>query len=552
MDHESQRRLDELFEAFSIVAEDSYIFLCNMKYDYSRWSKNAVDFFGLPGEYMENAGGLWEEHIHPDDRAEYNDSIEKIFSNKDHQHDLQYRAQSADGSYVVCTCRGIVLKNEEGLPAYFGGSIRVHGAASYIDPVTGLRSLYGFFEDLRTMFRKKDTGIIAEIGISNFSDYNDLHGYSFGNRILQSFARLLLQKFADKGEVYRMDGTKFAVITHSMTLDEIKDTYSEIHDYVGSSFYVDGHKVTVTINAGDMVVDNFDITDKIVYTCLRYAYYESKNTNMGELVTFVDGINDNNRLMLNKLNTIRSSVLEDCSGFFLCYQPIMHADSGRLKGVEALLRWKNDTYGTVPPIQFIPVLEQDAVFPVLGMWILKQAMTDGIRLIEKYPDIIVNINLSYAQLKSIGFVDDVLMLLKLTGLPPRNLCLEITERCRLVNTGLLYDIITIFRSHGIKIALDDFGTGYSTLEIIRELEVDTVKIDRSFVKDIEHSRTDQITLKCISDLASSFNADVCVEGVETKEMQDFIKQYNVSSLQGYYYSKPVTIEEFLSNEYERS
>ncbi|MBR5361215.1 MAG: EAL domain-containing protein, partial [Lachnospiraceae bacterium] len=306
-----------------------------------------------------------------------------------------------------------------------------------------------------------------------------------------------------------------------------------------------------TINAGDMLVDNFDITDKIVYTCLRYAYYESKNVHMGDLVTFVDGVNDNSRITLNKLNTIRDSILDGCIGFFLCYQPIMHADTGRLKGVEALIRWKNDTFGVVPPIQFIPVMEQDAVFPVLGKWILKQAMTDGKLMINKYPDIIVNINLSYAQLKSIGFIEDVLALIRETGFPASNLCLEITERCRLVNTALLYDIVTIFRSHGIKIALDDFGTGYSTLEILRELEVDTVKIDRGFVKDIEHSMVDQVTLKCISDLASSFNADVCVEGVETKEMQDFIRRYNVSSLQGYYYSKPVTIDEFLSSDFER-
>lgn len=549
IDSESKRRLNALYEAFSTVAQDAYVFLCNMKYDYSRWSKNAVDFFGLPGEYMENAGSIWEEHIHPEDRADYHASINRIFTNAANGHDMQYRARAVDGSYVVCTCRGVVMMGEDGKPLYFGGSIKNHGISSYIDSITGLRSLYGFFEDLEAMFKKNDAGIILELGISNFANYNDLHGYSFGNRILQSFAGLLSQRFANTGAVYRLDGTKFAVITHTLSLDEIKDIYQDIHDYVRSSFFVDGRKVAVTINAGDMLVDNFDITEKIVYTCLRYSYYESKKLHMGDLVTFVDGVNDNNRITLNKLDTIRNSVLDDCSGFFLTYQPIMYADSLKLKGVEALLRWKNDTYGLVPPIQFIPVLEQDAVFPILGKWILKQAMTDGRRLMERYPDIIININLSYAQLKTIGFVEEVLTLLGETGLPARNLCLEITERCRLVNKELLYDIITIFRSKGIKIALDDFGTGYSTLEILRELEVDTVKIDRGFVMNIETSSADQATLKCVSELASSFNADVCVEGVETVEMQDFIRQYRVSSLQGYYYSKPVPLDEFMSREF---
>ncbi len=549
MDKDRLEQLNQLFEAFSIIAEGSYVFVAYMPDNYSRWSKSAVDYFGLPSEYMSKAGEIWEEHVHPDDRDEYRESIEAIFNGTGLTHDLQYRARAVDGSYCVCTCRGTVIRSTEGDPIFFAGAIKNHGLSSYIDSNTGLRSLYGFFEDLRTMFWKKNDGIIVQIGISNFSTFNDIHGYSFGNRILQSFARLLQKKFENNGAVYRMDGTKFAVITHTLSMEDVESIYSDIHHYVSDDFYVDDQKINLLINAGDILVDNFDINDKIVYSCLKYAYYESKNSHMGQLYTFKDALNENNRLMLEKLNVIRGSIDNDCRGFFLCYQPIMFANSHKLKGVEALIRWKDEKYGIVPPIQFIPVLEQDAVFPSLGRWILKQAMTDGMRLIKDHPGLIMNINLSYAQLEKDGFVNDVLMLLNETGFPAENLCLEITERCRLIDTNLLYNMITLFHDHGIKIALDDFGTGYSTLGILRDLPIDTVKIDRAFVKNIESSKVDQITVKTISDLAEAFDAEVCVEGVETSSMVEHLEKYNVSSLQGYYYSKPIPIEEFIMKDF---
>ena len=549
MDQEKKKKLDELFEAFSVVAEGAYVYLCDMTDDLSRWSRSAVNYFGLPGEYMENAGGIWEDHIHPDDREDYHHSIDMIFSGKDSGHDMQYRARTRDDNYVVCTCRGVVIKDIDGTPLYFGGAIKNHGIKSYVDTVTGLRSLYGFFEDLRAMFWKKDKGVILQLGISGFSSLNDVYGYSFGNRILQQLGRIVQNKFANAGSVYRMDGTKMVVISRTLSVEEVAERYSELQDEVSHDFYVDGELISLSLNAGLVVADNFDISDKTVYSCLKFAYSESKNRKLGDLVIFHDMLSHDNREVLEKINVIRNNVSEDCSGFYLCYQPIMFASSEKLKGMEALVRWKNDTYGTVPPNQFIPVLEQDTLFPKLGRWILKQAMTDGVRFLEKYPDMIMNVNLSYAQMEKDGFIKDVLELLDETGFPARNLCLEITERCRLLDMELLKDMVKIFRDNGIRIALDDFGTGYASLGILRELPVDTVKIDREYVKDVEKSKADQSTVRFISDLADAFSAEVCVEGVETADMKDFLKQYKVSSLQGYYYSKPVPSDEFLKMDF---
>lgn len=549
MDTSRLKRLDSMFETFSIIAEGNYVYLCDMKCDYSRWSKSAVDYFNLPDRYMRNAGTIWEEHIHPDDRESYRNSIDKIFSGQDKGHNMQYRAKSADGNYVVCTCRGAVIRDENGEPEYFAGAIKNHGSLSYIDTITGLRSLYGFFDDLKTLLWKKAKTTAVIIGITGFSIINDVYGYKFGNKVLRKFSNFIQNIFGNAGSVYRMDGTKFAILTRNMDKDEISVLYNELQEKVSHAFFIEEERISLSLNAGLMIIDDFDIASETVYSCLKYAYYESKNRRLGDMVIFENIQNDDNKKFMEKLNVIRNSVIENCEGFYLCYQPIMYADTEKLKGMEALVRWQNEKYGTVPPVQFVPVLEQDVLFPELGKWILRQAMTDGKIFLEKYPDFIMNVNISYAQLERSDFVSDVFSLLQETGFPPENLCLEITERCRLLDIDILNNMFRIFREHGIKIALDDFGTGFSSLGVLRTLPIDTVKIDREFVKDIEKSTSDQNTVKFISSLAGAFSAEVCVEGVETAQMRDFLRNYGIKSFQGYYYSKPIPMEELIKKEF---
>ena len=143
-------KLDSLYGAFAIMANGAYTYLTDIKHNYSRWSKEAVDYFGLPSEYMENAGDVWMENVHPDDRAVYAASIKELFGGKVSEHNLQYRARTKDGKYIVCTCRGVVIRDENGEPDYFGGTIKNNDTLSYFDDISNFRSLYGFLEDLQS------------------------------------------------------------------------------------------------------------------------------------------------------------------------------------------------------------------------------------------------------------------------------------------------------------------------------------------------------------------------------------------------------------------
>ena len=217
-----KRKLDSIFEAFSIVSGGNYVYVCDMKMDLSRWSKSAVEYFGLPSEYMENAQSIWSEHLHPLDRDYFNESIDAIFSGSGSDHMLEYRAKRLDGEYVICVCQGVVIQGDDGKPEYFCGSIRNHDSVSYIDDVTNLRSLYGFLDDIKAAFWKNKELDIVMIGVEEFSRTNDIFGYTFGNRALRKLGSLLMDFYKREGTLYRMDGTKFAIVTSRSSLPRLK------------------------------------------------------------------------------------------------------------------------------------------------------------------------------------------------------------------------------------------------------------------------------------------------------------------------------------------
>ena len=537
--------LDGLFKSFEVVSDGTYVYLCDMKYDFSRWSKNAVDTFGLPSEYMYGAGDIWESRIHPEDRAAYHKGIDDIFSGNAAGHDMQYRAMRVTGEYEVCTCRGVVIQDLNGEPDYFAGTIRNHGVQGHIDALTGLRNQYGFFEDLDGGIMRNTEFSVILFGISRFSEINEMYGYHFGNRVLQLYARKVFESVGNTGHTYRIDGTKFAVISNTLSISELKERYNRFRAFLHEGFQVDDRKILLDLHCGALRVDRFDVDSQTVYACLNFANEESKFRQQGNLVEFQNDLNEENHKRLEKLHAIRASIMRGYEGFFLLYQPVVDAQTERLIGAEALLRWKDDKYGVVPPDQFIPILESDPLFPELGEWIIRESVLAAKHMLKQDPDFVININLSYTQLEKPDFVDMVLNVLNELEYPPEHVCFEVTERCRLLDLELLKNVLTSLMSNGILVALDDFGTGFSSVGILKEIPVNIIKIDRGFVRKIEENELDRKLVKNIADLASIFSAKVCVEGIETKGMIDILRSYNVESFQGYYYAKPLQFEQFV-------
>ena len=543
--------LDCLFEGFSIIGDGNYIILQDMKLDVRRWSPTAVEVFDLPGEYVDNNEFDWLALIHKDDRNRYLECKAALLEGTLPYYEIQYRIRTKEGGYTLTTTKGFVIPDENGRPDFIGGVMQDHDILSHMDPVTGLRNQYGFFQDLSELMSEDKECVIMLIGIDKFTNINDMRGYNHGNHVLQEFGRMLKEFFAESGGVvYRMDGTKYTIIIRDSTEAAVVDLYHKLQYRLRSGFYVDAVRHNLIINGGLIKLDHFRVSEKTVYSCLNYAYNESKDQRHGDIATFQLSMNEDNRRALEKVNVIRDSVIDGCKGFYLCYQPIVDTHTERLKAMEALLRWRGDPYGEVPPYQFVPILEEDAIFPELGEWILRQAMKDGVRFLKRYPDVLMHVNLSYVQLEKEDFSDMLLRIIDELKFPTKNLCLEITEGCRLLDMNKLIAVIASLKERGIAFAIDDFGTGFASIDILKRLPANVVKIDREFIKDIDKSEQDRQALQRISELAAIYGSNVCAEGIETVEMRDIVRQYPVDTIQGFLYSRPLPFDAFMAKNFK--
>lgn len=537
--------LDKLYHAFEVVSEGSYVYLCDMKYDFSKWSAEAVQYFDLPSEYMYQAGDIWEQHIHPDDKENYHQSIADIFSGTDKGHDMQYRARDRMGRYVVCTCRGTVLLDADGSPDYFVGCIRNHGLVNSMDSLTGFQNQFGLFEHLNVLYSKQSKANIMMIGVGHFATVNEMWGYDFGNLVIHKLVQLLKERFRNEGVLYRVSGVTFVLLSSSLSLDEMKISYESLREEISEKLVIDGYRPNLRIYGSAMEIKEFQISPQAMFSCLEYAYNISKERKNGSLHIFNDEADENRTSLLTLINAIRKSIVNDCQGFMLYYQPIMNAKTGTLYGAEALLRWQTPAYGLVPPNRFIPIIENDPAFVQLGEWILRKALTDMKPVLDTYPDFEINVNVSFEQLRQDSFVSMVKQALDETGFSPRNLCLEITERCRLLDMTRLSAIVSDLRSIGVLFAIDDFGTGYSSMDILNQLKCEVIKVDKSFIDNVAKDANNAKLITVVSSLADIYGSKACVEGVETEEQCRIVKECGVSSIQGYYYSRPLPLNEFI-------
>ena len=542
---ERQRLQEILLDVSSMVDETAYCFVNDLKENSCLWSDNAVDYLGLPAKRFSDIKAGFFSRIHPDDLQIMLKKLADTSVGADTSHDLQYRIRNKDNSYVLVTGHGALVRDNEGKPSYYAGAIIPTQDKNSFDPISGLQTLNGFFTRLHDMIEGRHPFVVLEVGINDFSEINDLFGYTYGNRVIREFAKAFRKKYEDSGIVYRLDGAKFALITTNRTISDINRSYEELRQYCNSEFLVDEKQQNISLNAGAVEVKEFNLSDQTIYTCMTYAYKNSKEHRQGDLSIFEGELGGINTRNIALINDIRNSILNDCEGFFMCYQPVINILDNTINGAESLIRWRDKDGRIVPPNDFIPILENDVLFPELGKWILSQSLLEIKPILDTYPDFSLKVNLSYSQIVKGDFIQAVIEILEETKFPAENLCLEITERCRLLDTDMLLNVTTALKGINVSFALDDFGTGFASLGALKVLQADLIKIDRRFIMSIASDKKDYETVKLVSDIAKVYDASLCAEGVETKELLDLLRQQNIETVQGFYFSKPIPIDEFM-------
>jgi len=386
-------------------------------------------------------------------------------------------------------------------------------------------------------------GGVILIGVNKFARFNNMYSYEVGDRILDALT-LRMQEICPKDvEAYRMGGAKFLFLCRTYAEEDIRKMYYDIVEEV-RKVSVSDISVRIKVSGGALLFDYPYESSDDVYRYLERALKLSKNDGRGILKFFSRDEWDSYVYNLQLREELLRCVENDCEGFEVYFQPIMSGDGKKLYSCESLMRWKNEKFPNVYPDTFIPILEESDLIIHVGGHMGNKAM-DYLKEWRKYkPDLKLNINLSYMQIKSRTLFDNLIGGIKERELPLDSVNIEITESCKIEDVDYVVWFIEKLRSKGVEIALDDFGTGYSSVRVLQQLPADWIKLDHKFVSKISENPADKIIVKNLINMCHELGYKICVEGVENESCYNLLYGSNVEALQGYYYSRPIPAEEF--------
>ena len=544
---EHREFLDNIFNAFTIIGRGNYVMAYDVKNDVTRFSPAVAELFGLPDEYISSGSDVWKNYIHPEDKSRYTRTMKALISGEKRGYDSTYRTHLKDGSYAVIRYVGATIFGVDGKPEIIGGIMINEGVTAVTDPVTFLRNQYGFFRDLVAATELKRNCVVVLCGINRMNSINEEHGYSFGNSVLQQLAWLLQEVAGQEGTVYRMEGAKFAFLTESLSPEEVSVKYEKIRRATQAGLPVENVRQVLLINGGMIHFGGGTYDERTIHAALNFVYNESKFYHNGKLVNYNGAIGMNTHESLELISEVRNDILMDCENFSLRYQPVFDAETEKITAMEALLCWHSERFGDVPPSAYVPVLERDFLFEELGYWILRRAMEDGLKVLERKPDLMLNVNISPAQIVDDLLFEEIDKVAKAVGFPLKNLCLELTQSCRLIEPDILRRIVRALKRKGILCLIDDFGSGVASIDFLRDLAPNFIKLERDYILHIKDRPGNFQIVRHLSELAVDLGTKVCLKGVEDAEIRKTIKDLPITNIQGNFYSEAIQLEEIMTN-----
>ena len=416
------------------------------------------------------------------------------------------------------------------------------------DPLTGLANRSLFQSRLKdALANAKRTGQMVAImllDLDHFKDINDSLGHPAGDALLKEVAARLKHNVRETDTVARLGGDEFAVIATNIDhLEGVATVAEKLVDAIAVPFGFEYHEIRTGTSVG-ISVSPPDVSEpEHLLKHADFALYQAKSAGRGTW-QFYDAEMNAKRQARKTMEDHLARALGR-NEFTLFYQPKVHARTGVVTGVEALIRWLHPEYGMVPPAEFIPIAEESGQIIEIGAWVVRTACAQHLAWREAgLPPIPVAINLSSVQFKDGNLPLTLRAIMAEFGLSPQFFELEITESVIVENTESVSEQFRMLRKLGHPIAIDDFGTGYSSLAYLKQFPVDKLKIDRAFVANITEDPGDAALAKGIIALAKSLGMGVVAEGVETAGQLALLRRHGCEEIQGYYYSPPITAEAF--------
>jgi diguanylate cyclase (GGDEF)-like protein/PAS domain S-box-containing protein len=412
------------------------------------------------------------------------------------------------------------------------------------DLLTGLANRSVFVETLRREIARTRRGgtnfAVLYLDLDHFKDVNDTLGHVVGDMLLQNVADRLRRIVRETDMVARFGGDEFAVIQSDISSPQDAATLADkLLKAMGEPFFIAGNDIRIGTSVGIAVHDADSSDPELLLSHADVALYRAKSEGRGTYRYFTDAMDAEVRARVTISGELREAIA--MGQLFLVYQPQVDAHSGRIVGVEALVRWRHPVRGIVLPGEFIPIAERTGLIVSLGQWVLREACRQMKAWLDEGLAVpVMAVNMSALQFKVPQELERyIAATVAETGLSPDRLELELTESVLMEASLEHNDLLLRLRQTGIRIAVDDFGMGYSSLDYLRRFPVDRVKIAQNFITDLTETSSNAAIVKAAIGLARELSLLVVVEGVETEHQLDLIKSWGADQVQGYLFSKPL-------------
>ncbi|MCY6957454.1 putative bifunctional diguanylate cyclase/phosphodiesterase [Clostridium brassicae] len=430
---------------------------------------------------------------------------------------------------------------------------------AYYDVLTKLPNRFMFQKKMGILLKEKQNKLskfaLIFMDIDNFKYINDTLGHLSGDKLLKNIANILMENIIPPNFISRLGGDEFAIVIDNVEDNEdISIKIKALIKNLRKPWIIEEQEFFISFSMGIAV---YPQDGKDLITLLKKAdtaMFNIKEKGKDNYCFYSDNMEEKTLEHINMLNELRRAI--DKKEFTLYYQPQINLTTGKIIGVEALIRWIHPKRGFIPPIEFISIAEQTGYIHNIEEWVFKTAFKQKKEWDEKgYSNINMSINMSGETLARNNVVSDIKKILVDNNMNCTNLQIEITETSFMKKLDVAIKNIEYIRNMGIKVSLDDFGTGYSSLTYLKKLPIDIVKIDRQFIKGIINQHEEEIIVQSIIQLVHGLNMEVVAEGIETEEQLEFLKKYKCDIGQGYLFSKPLPpdeIEKIIEDDYKVS
>ena len=569
----SREQMEYIVELFNPCMDD-YLYVFDLQKDCYKISKHATERFLLPGDNFDDAAKAHHTFVYSEDQSRLDDEFRRIMSGEIVFHNMHYRWLDRAGKPVWINCRGRVLNDADGKPHFLVGCINEIGQKQKADNVSGLlgeSSLSAYVEQFEDGL---PDGFFLRIGIDDFRDINGDFGMEYGDYILKSTADCIAENIKPSQRLYRILADEFMVVDFSGgDMEAATELYKNIRKSLDTFIEENGYKSVFTISAGAVDTAKTSGTYENIMKLSEYALNTAKEQGKNRCYIYMQEDYD---VFLRKKQITRQlhhAVNHGFEGFETYYQPIVDTKTRRLVGAEALMRFSmpercedgetkkeavcvgedgHDAdekvhWERISPVEVIPLLEETGLIIPAGKWMLHQAISTCSRWQKYIPNFRININLSYVQVMKSRVLTEILTALRLYGLEPSAVGIELTESGYLDTNTHFQKLWDGLKKNGVLVILDDFGTGYSNLHCLGDLRPNYIKIDRSFTLKALNNQYEHDLMTQIITMTHKLDLTICVEGIETEDEFAKISELDPDYIQGFLFGKPQPAEEFYEN-----